>query len=130
MDTLEIARKLQEREEAMSRMLDKSSEDLSAIGSERTTEWIVDVLTDQINELYESLPAGKEIHLIIPGYGQIKPKEMLTDGSETLIIKGELENAGRVVIIQNISQINVCLKVADCKDPKGQSARIKIGFLK
>ena len=114
----------------MSRMLDKSSEDLSAIGSERTTEWIVDVLTDQINELYESLPAGKEIHLIIPGYGQIKPKEMLTDGSETLIIKGELENAGRVVIIQNISQINVCLKVADCKDPKGQSARIKIGFLK
>lgn len=129
MDAIEIAEKFRKQQENMDRMLERSEENLIAMGEERTTEWIVDVLESQIKELEESLPDNKTVCLLIPGYGRIKTTDILSDGAETLVIKGRLENSGQVTIVQNISQVNVGLVVAEISTNE-EKKRIKIGFLK
>jgi hypothetical protein len=67
----------------------------------------------------------------IPGYGQIKPRSVMSDGSETLVIKGDVEGHGRAVIIQNISQISFGLIEADRPDNDERATKKpEIGFLK
>ncbi|HNX77566.1 MAG TPA: hypothetical protein PKM56_17940 [Candidatus Rifleibacterium sp.] len=126
MDIKEQARRFEERERILQDRADETIASIEEAAAALTTEWVIEVMKDEITEFRKSIAADKEVHLRIPGHGQIKPTMIEPDGSQVLIIRGEVENVGKSTIIMNISQINFALVEAPGKDSKKQ--KIPIGF--
>ncbi|OGK06572.1 MAG: hypothetical protein A2W80_13715 [Candidatus Riflebacteria bacterium GWC2_50_8] len=126
MDINEQARRFEERDRRLQELADAGIADIEGAGAELVTEWVVEVMKEEITKFRKLIAADKEVHLTIPGHGRIKPTMIESDGSQVLIIRGEVENVGKSTIIMNISQINFALVEAPGKDSKKQ--KIPIGF--
>lgn len=126
MDINEQARRLEERDRRLQELTDAGIAGIEGASAELTTEWVIEVMKEEITEFRKSIAADKEVHLRISGHGQIKPTMIESDGSQVLLIRGEVENVGKSTIIMNISQINFALVEAPGKDSKKQ--KIPIGF--
>lgn len=124
-----LKRSVEQQESFYARIQEKDNEMRESLQREheqRTTSWVIDVLENQIKTFYAANKLNKALALLLPAYGQITDASLLTDGSEILIIKGFI-NKQQATIIQNISQVNLCLVEVDTEEPSPK--RLTIGFM-